>query len=105
MAVIFAYFIYTVENLPDNIDTYYDEHWLFILLFNLTMPVYFGALHIFYIVHAARNTKTGPMHTTWIVCIILFGVFAMPFYWYHYIWNEGRETGSSGPLQLATRGD
>jgi hypothetical protein len=101
IAVLFiAGFILIVQQNPEDLFKFVTEHELLVSLFNLGFTAYFGLIHVFFIVHSARNPNMGAMRVTWIVCIIIFGAFAFPFYWYHYIWNDGRQTTSSGPLGL-----
>lgn len=100
MCGLFIYVIVRYENpgaqvLMDNA--------VFINLFFLVFGLIFTAVQIIYIIHAAKNPNIEAMRVTWILCLILLGPFAMPFYWYHHIWPEGRHNPASQPLELTAQ--
>jgi hypothetical protein len=53
----------------------------------LTMLVIVG-LMAFYIVRIFKTPMEEAMKIMWTVLICMFGVFAMPVFWYLYIWRE-----------------
>ena len=50
------------------------------------------ALAIFYIIHAYRSEQVnGDKKVIWIILLLVGGMFAMPIYWYLYIWHDEQE--------------
>lgn len=102
--IVFAAMIYgfisTISRHSHDLPQFFFDHELSIYLLNITFTIYFAAIHIFFIYMVARNKRLGSMYSTWILLTVLFGAFVFPFYWYHYIWNEGFGTTRSTPLGL-----
>lgn len=73
-------------------------------LFMLIIPLHFLAmlltlgLTIFYIVNVFKNERVDKdKKTLWAVVIFMGSVFAMPIYWYLYIWREGQTPAATAP--------
>lgn len=73
--------------------------WAIILpLHLLTMLVIFG-LTAFYIVNVFRNDRVNKdMKALWAVVIFMGSIFAMPVYWYLYIWRPAVTPGVQAQL-------
>ena len=53
----------------------------------VTMLVVLGLMGV-YIIDLSRNSHVeSDQRVPWTVAILLFGVFAMPVYWYQHIWS------------------
>jgi hypothetical protein len=78
---------------------------LFLIIFPLhllTMLLIMG-LMVFYIVNIFRNDRVEKdKKVLWAVVLFMAGMFAMPVYWYLYIWREEKESpaGSNAPKSL-----
>ncbi|PYT01500.1 MAG: hypothetical protein DMF63_01230 [Acidobacteria bacterium] len=68
----------------------------------LLFTIFFTAILVIYIIHAARNPilEANRMRTTWLISLCLLGAWVMPFYWFFYIWRDGVSNRSSGSLGL-----
>jgi uncharacterized membrane protein len=54
----------------------------------LAVSLTFG-LMAFYIVHLyTRRHDPGPTRALWLALIVFANIFAMPFYWYFFIWPK-----------------
>jgi hypothetical protein len=62
-------------------------HMITILLMLLLMPFY-----IVLVVKSSRLDET--MRIVWVVLICLLGMFAMPVYWYLYVWRAGSSSAT-----------
>lgn len=85
---------------PALMESTVQSYYLVIALANVGFTIFFGLLHVFYIVHAARNPNLEAMRVTWIIGLVIFGFLVMPFYWFHHIWRDDTPTGRSGPLGI-----
>ena len=56
-------------------------------VFNLALLILLYGPNIFYLVHAGRNPNLHDRKVAWIILMVLFGVFAMPIYWFQFIWR------------------
>jgi hypothetical protein len=62
----------------------------------ITIPI----LMMLFTIDAVRNKKlTQHQRRDWILGIILFPFYALPFYWYHHIWHETKTRTSYGTLE------
>jgi hypothetical protein len=96
-----ASFIYLINTLPPKeIEPFFNDHAIVVSLLNLLVTAFFGAIWVFYIVHAARNPNIPAMRVTWIIALVILGPWVMPFYWYHHIWREGVAKPVRGSLGL-----
>ncbi len=72
----------------------------FIVLFSLhflTM-LWIFALLIIYIINVFKNERVDKdKKALWAVVLFLGNMFAMPVYWYLYIWREPEKTAESTP--------
>lgn len=77
---------------------------LFLLIFPLhflTMLVIMG-LMVFYIVDVFRNERVEKdKKALWAVVLFMGSMFAMPVYWYLYIWREEKGPHAPGSLNQA----
>jgi hypothetical protein len=49
----------------------------------------------FYIVLVVKSDRLDEtMRIVWVVLICMLGMFAMPVYWYLYVWRNGPPAGS-----------
>lgn len=99
---MFAGFFYIVQANPtaEEMNEFFKTNAIWIFLFNILGTLYFGAVHVIYIVLAARKPDLEAMRVTWIIALLVLGPFAMPFYWYHHIWHDGWEKPPRGSLGL-----
>ena len=58
------------------------------LLVNVVLLVGSYGPMIFYLVHAARNADLENRRTAWILVLVFVGVFAMPVYWFLFVWRD-----------------
>lgn len=99
--IFFIWMLGVLLNLPpEQIETALQSYYLVITLANIGFTIVFGLLHVFYIVHAAKNPNLEAMRVTWIIGLVILGFFVMPFYWFHHIWRDDTPSGSSGPLGI-----
>lgn len=62
---------------------------LVIIPFHLLAMLLMMAMPIFYIVNAFRNPRVAKdKQIMWAILLFAFGMFAMPAYWYLYIWRD-----------------
>ena len=102
-AAFFGFFIHLMMTAPIELFAkYISEHALIMNLACFLFTIYFTAILVIYIVHAARNPilETNGMRTTWLISLCLLGAWVMPFYWFYYIWRDGMPSRRSGPLDL-----
>src|SRR4030095_3858561 len=84
VAVLVSTFIYLIKSAPDTGPDQQIEHFMrYAGIINLTgfgFMLFFLALQIFFIIHAANNRhiEMRGTRTTWLVTIILFGAWVMP---------------------------
>jgi ATP-dependent Zn protease len=64
-------------------------HFITIFLMMGLMPLY-----IILVVKSVRLDQT--MRIVWVVLICMLGMFAMPVYWYLYVWRNGPPSGTVG---------
>jgi len=99
--LFFASVIYAISTLPPKeIESFLNDQAIIFVLINLLVTIFFGAIHVFYIVHAARNPNIPDMRVTWIISLVILGTLVMPFYWFHHIWREGAAKPVRGSLGL-----
>lgn len=68
---------------------------LFMMMLGLQLGaiLWIISLTVIYIVNVYRNEHVQrDMRTLWVVMLIVGSFFAMPIYWYLYIWREGQTT-------------
>lgn len=65
-----------------------EHHPVLVALFNLTMPVIQSAPFVYFLVHAARNPELSDRRVTWILFMLFLSPFALPVYWYHFVWHD-----------------
>jgi hypothetical protein len=69
---------------------------LFILQF-LTILLIFGLI-AFYLVHIFKTDRVSQdKKALWAVVICLGNAFAMPIYWYLYIWRDVKQVHTTNP--------
>jgi hypothetical protein len=76
----------------------------FALLFlvHLAFMLLVFALMVFYVVHLFRTTEVGAdKKALWAVVLFLGNMFAMPVYWYLYLWRPIQK-GAEGALTDST---
>jgi hypothetical protein len=98
--LMFAGIFYLIQDDPRNVMLFFNEHLLAVMIFNLFFTLFFGAVHIIYIILAARNPNLEAMRVTWIVALVILGALAMPFYWYYHIWRDDAPRPATGRLGL-----
>lgn len=105
VVALFGSFFFIISNAPKQPREFEEFFSIYGAIFNLVCFLFtavFSALWVFFIVHAARNPNLDTMRTTWLVVLIVLGGWAMPFYWFHYIWRDGKtEPRTGGPLGLS----
>ena len=102
MFIFFMFIFSMVLFMPDQSAGEGPPTWFFIIfpLHILTMLWIFG-LTIFYILNIFKNDRVDQdKKALWAVVIFFGNMFAMPVYWYLYIWREAGVDGSRGPSTL-----
>ena len=75
-------------SLPDNDSA---ELSVPLLLGIFLAPIMMLGLIVFYIVHLYRRSRLDThQRAIWLVALIFLNLWAMPFYWYFYIWRKAR---------------
>ena len=81
-------FISIFQGNGEDVFRYLIEHQAAIGLFNSLLLVLSQGPVIFYIIHAARNSNLADRKAVWIIAMVLCGGFALPIYWFMFIWQE-----------------
>ena len=104
MFIFFMFIFSMVLFMPNQSPGEGPPTWFFIIfpLHILTILWIFG-LTIFYILNIFKNDRVDQdKKVLWAVVIFFGSMFAMPVYWYLYIWREAAVDGSRGPSTLAS---
>jgi len=79
--------------------------------FNLIVPMHFLTmlvgilLMVIYIIMALRNEHlVGNAKLLWVLILFMGNMFAMPMYWYLYIWNDPLTGPASGVFKNSVLG-
>lgn len=63
-----------------------------VIVFQMIMIICSLALMIIYIIKAFTNPVIGQVEKIiWVIVIFMFGMVAMPIYWFFYIWQDRKE--------------
>lgn len=76
------------EDLIRVLILYLLEHQAVLVLLNPIMLLLSYGPVILFIIHAAKNLNLGDRKAVWIVFMLLCGGFALPIYWFMFIWQE-----------------
>jgi hypothetical protein len=91
--VVSVFFIgtifYLVRTDPQVLEEFFVSlHPLAGLIINIGLfSVAYGPV-VFYVIHAGRNPDLADRKAVWIILMIFLGAFAMPIYWYLFIWQD-----------------
>jgi|SRR5436190_4885669 len=78
--------------------------WTIIIPLHLLTMLMIIGLTAFYIVNVFRNERVGKdMKVLWAVVIFMGSIFAMPVYWYLYIWRALPVTPGQSQLEAGIR--
>jgi hypothetical protein len=67
-----------------------------IFLLHLLCMLWLWALTAFYLVYLFKSSEVPTdQRVLWAVVLLFFNMFAMPVYWYLYIWPESRQSSLS----------
>ena len=87
-----AYFItlvgYIVRLLLSPVDFTQSEYFPILVCVHVTVCLWSYSLDAYYVVHAVRNVSLKRQQKTkWVIILVVLNVFALPVYWYQYIWS------------------
>lgn len=89
----------------------FDSELFGVRFFSIILPLHLltmliiAALLTFYLVNLFRNKRIdNNMKALWAVVMFMGSLFALPVYWYLFIWKEGPVTASQ-PAQLGSMND
>ncbi|HMT07983.1 MAG TPA: hypothetical protein PKA82_08265 [Pyrinomonadaceae bacterium] len=88
IVIFFSAFFALTKDGPQAIEENIGWLQLIALAINVFAAIYFGALDLFYIVHAARNPYIEWIRVQWVLGIIFLAPIVTPFYWYHNVWRD-----------------
>lgn len=104
IAAFFAFALYTFTQTPANARVEDFQNFIVIgNLLGLAVTAYCTAILVLFVIHASRNPvlESRGNRTTWILSLVILGLWAQPFYWFYYIYRDGASAGRRvGPLGL-----
>ena len=92
---LFLHFTSMLFGVPQrNIFVELFDHMFFV---HLGTMLWIVALTVFYVVHVVKNPALkNDMKAVWAAAVAMGGVFAMPIYWYLFIWRTRKTAICSG---------
>jgi H+/Cl- antiporter ClcA len=87
-------FFYVIKTTPPTRDLQdFIDYVVIANVIGLAASLFFTAVTVYFIAHAARNPNCKDRIPHWVILILLTGPIGECIYWYHHIWRDSAVHG------------